>query len=256
MIQIAAIVLALSMCVPGTLLARVVFKAGEIDSSKVEIGAYAEVIYEKGERDPISGKWKKQAAVRGYIKAVDADILTVGRGFWKEQIAFERIQKLTIADSDHEMDQLGRRTGMHSGARGVLKLASGTVGGLVLASAGAGLGLINGDSCGNGESLCIDGEAALGAIIGYVLGVSAGVSAVDPHDQFISALGGTLIGGATGIVMTTSEEKLWPSILIGPVIGATIMSELTRKPPEARRFSVGLAPNSDGRLSAIATFRF
>ena len=61
-----------------------------------------------------------QAAVRGYIKAVDADILTVGRGFWKEQIAFERIQKLTIADSDHEMDQLGRRTGMHSGARGVL----------------------------------------------------------------------------------------------------------------------------------------
>ena len=55
MIQIAAIVLALSMCVPGKL-ARVVFKAGEIDSSKVEIGAYAEVIYEKGERDPISGK--------------------------------------------------------------------------------------------------------------------------------------------------------------------------------------------------------
>ena len=56
--------------------------------------------------------------------------------------------------------------------------------------------------------------------------------------------------------MTTTQEELWPSILIGPIIGATIMSELTRKPPEARRFSVGLAPNSDGKLSAIATFRF
>ena len=145
---------------------------------------------------------------------------------------------------------------MRSGDRKVLKLACGAFGGIVLASAGTGLGLINGDSCENAESLCVDGEAALGAIIGYVLGVSAGVSAVDPHDQFISALGGTLIGGATGIALTSTKEELWPSVLICPFIGATIMSELTRKPPEARRFSVGLAPNSDGRLSAIATLRF
>ena len=256
MLRIIAIVCMLSAGMPGTLLAREVFKAGEIDSSKVEIGVYAEVIYGKGERDPVSGKWKKQEAVRGYIKAVDAETLTIGRGFWKERIAFERIQKLTIADSDHEMDQLGRRTGMRSGDRKVLKLACGAFGGIVLASAGTGLGLINGNSCENAESLCVDGEAALGAIIGYVLGVSAGVSAVDPHDQFISALGGTLIGGATGIALTSTKEELWPSVLICPFIGATIMSELTRKPPEARRFSVGLAPNSDGRFSAIATLRF
>ncbi len=254
MVRIVTIILVLFM--PETILAGMVLGAGEIDSSKVEIGAYAEIIYGKGVRDPISGEWERLDTARGYIKAVDRESLTIGRGLWKEQIAFERIQKLTIAGSDHQMDQLGRTTGMRSGDRKVLKLASGTVGGLVLASAGAGVGLINGDSCENAESLCIDGEAALGAIIGYVLGVSAGVSAVDPHDQFISALGGTLIGGATGIVMTTSEEKLWPSILICPIIGATIMSELTRKPPGASRFSMGLAPNSDGKLSAIATLRF
>ena len=59
MARIAAIVLVLSMCVPGTLLAREVFKSSKIDSSKVEIGDYAEGVYGMGERDPISGEWYK-----------------------------------------------------------------------------------------------------------------------------------------------------------------------------------------------------
>ena len=44
MTHIAAIVLILGLCLPQALLAGVVLKAGEIDSSKVEVGAYAEVI--------------------------------------------------------------------------------------------------------------------------------------------------------------------------------------------------------------------
>lgn len=62
-----------------------VLTSGEIDSSTVEVGAYVEITYYRGE---------KLETVRGYIKGVDSETLTIGRGLWKEQIAFERIQKL------------------------------------------------------------------------------------------------------------------------------------------------------------------
>ena len=101
MTHIAAIVLILGLCLPQALLAGVVLKAGEIDSSKVTVGAYAEIIYGKGE---------KLSTARGYIQAVDAESLTIGRGFWKEQIAFERIQKLILAESDREIDRLKETT--------------------------------------------------------------------------------------------------------------------------------------------------
>ena len=110
MVRIAAIVLVLGMCMSETSLAGMILKAGEIDSSKVEIGAYAEVIYGMGERDQVSGKWERLDSVEGYIKAVDAESLTIGRGFWKEQITFERIQKLILAESGREIDRLKEMT--------------------------------------------------------------------------------------------------------------------------------------------------
>ena len=110
MVRIAAIVLVLRVSLPQVLLAGVVLKAGEIDSSKVTVGAYAEVIYGTGERHLLSGEWKKLETVRGYIKAVDAETLTIGRGFWKGQIAFDSIQKLILAESDREIDRLKETT--------------------------------------------------------------------------------------------------------------------------------------------------
>ena len=65
------------------------------------------------------------------------------------------------------------------------------------------------------------------------------------------------MGLGAGIWLTAnSDGELWPSIFVGPVAFATMMSELSRKPPQARRFSVGLVPNSNGHLSAVATLRF
>ena len=106
MARIATIVLMLGMCLPETLLAGVVFEAGEIDSSTVKPGAYVEIIYGKRERDPVSGEWEKLDTVKGYIKAIDAETLTIGERFWKKKIELERIQKLTIPDADGEMDRL------------------------------------------------------------------------------------------------------------------------------------------------------
>ena len=100
MVRIAAIVLVLGMCMPETLLAWVTFETGEIDSSTVKPGAYVEIIYGKGEQDPVSGKWEKLDPVKGYIQAIDAERLIIGERFWKKEIELERIKKLTIATSD------------------------------------------------------------------------------------------------------------------------------------------------------------
>ena len=104
MARIATIVLVLGVCMSETSLAGVVFEAGEVDSSTVKPGAYVEVIYGKGERDPVSGEWEKLDTVKGYIKAIDSETLTIGERFWKKEIPLERIQKLTIPDTDREMD--------------------------------------------------------------------------------------------------------------------------------------------------------
>ena len=106
MARIATIVLVLCMCMSETSLAGVVFETGEVDSSTVKPGAYVEVIYGKGERDPVSGEWEKLDTVKGYIKAIDSETLTIGERFWKKEILLERIQKLMIPDTDREMDSV------------------------------------------------------------------------------------------------------------------------------------------------------
>ena len=83
------------------------------------------------------------------------------------------------------------------------------------------------------------------------------MSRIDPHDRFFFPLLGSLLGFGGGIWLTAnSDGELWPSIFVGPVILSTLMSELSRKPPEARRFSIDLVPNPKKGLSAVATLRF
>ena len=74
--------------------------AGEIDSSKVRVGVFAEVVYGKGARDPVSGDWEKLGRVSGYIKAVDAESLTLAlrQGFGKKRIAL-RVFKSCFSQS-------------------------------------------------------------------------------------------------------------------------------------------------------------
>lgn len=100
------------------------------------------------------------------------------------------------------------------------------------------------------------GEFVLGIAIGYAIGVPIGVSMVDPSDKFLNTMLGSLLGAGAGIAITRANNELLMATFIFPLIGATIMSEQSRDTYEARRFSVGLAPNSDGKLSAIATLRF
>ena len=106
MARLVALVLILGMYRPDTLLAGVVFEAGEIDSNAVQPGAFVEVIYGKGERHPDTGAWEKLETVRGYLKAMDAERITIGDRFWQKEIAHERVQKLTVLDSERPRKKL------------------------------------------------------------------------------------------------------------------------------------------------------
>ena len=113
------------------------------------------------------------------------------------------------------------------------------------------------------DRLCLDIGAFIGMSTGWVLGIPIGVSLLEPNDRFIHTLGGSLGGFVTcGLFTMVSGGALWPSMIVAPIIGATLASEwsrnaeLSRKPPEPRRFSVGLAPDRRGGLSAVATLRF
>ena len=253
-----AIVLILGLCLPQALMAGVVLQAGEIDSSKVKVGVYAEVIYGTGE---------KLSTARGYIQAVDAESLITS----EKQIAFDQIRQLILTESSFEMDRLKKTTDTLSviettempsmrmeyiPGRIVSKLVGGVLCGGLFGFVG---GLITDKvSCKKSDSGEICGllSFVVGGTIGYTVGVPFGVSVLDPHDQFMYSFAGSLIGGTAGIALTRAKEELWPSLLICPLVGAAIMSEFSRKPLESRRVSIGLLPGPKGRVSAVATLRF
>ena len=231
--------------------AEVVLEADEIDSSTVAVDDFVVVVYGQGEQHPTSGEWAKLDTIRGYVKAVKqrALILSLERYGWPEPIALERIQTLTLVASPASV----RTNDMGAGKRIVSKLFFGAALGGVSAFSGVGIGTAiencpEDDWCGGG---------ALGGTFGLIAGTAYGVSRIDPHDRFFFPLLGSLMGLGAGIWLTANGEgELWPSIFVGPVAFATMMSELSRKPPQTRRISVGLVPNSNGNLSAVATLRF
>ncbi len=180
MARIAAIVLVLFM--PETIIAGMVLKAGEIDSSKVKVGAYKE---------------NKPRRIVG-------------------------------------------------------KLFSGVLGGGLFALAGGAVGI----NVGEDETYDPFVNSLIGGWVGYLVGVPAGMSVFDPHDQFKYSLVGSLIGGAASLPLLYIEEDLWPVLFIAPFVGAAIMSEFSRELPENRRVSIGLLPGPKGRVSAVATLRF
>ena len=248
MTHIAAIVLILGLCLPQTLLGGVILEAGEIDSSKVEVGSYAEVIYGTGE---------KLSTARGYIRAVDAESLIISQGLGK-RIAFELIRQLILAESSFAMDRLKKTTYIppvrkESESRRVVgKLFSGVLGGGLFALAGGAIGI----NVGEDETYDPFVNSLISGWVGYLVGVPAGMSVFDPYDQFKYSLVGSLIGGAVSLPLLYIEEDLWSVLFIVPFVSAAIMSEFSRKPPKDRRVSIGLLPSPKGRLSAVATLRF
>ena len=261
--------------------AEVVLEASEIDSSTVEVGTFAVVVYGQGERQPTSGAWAKLDTIRGYIKAVDRRRLIVGLDpdGWSKWIALDRIQTLALAgspspsstDQDRTQVDSGRVEGqfqampdrisvrtsdMGVGKRLAVKWGAGTLGGILFAGMGLVIGSgMDGHSCDDdfeaGAPFCIPDGAILGMLIGYGAGTAVGVSMWDPHDRFIYSLVGGLLGISAGLALKSPEL-----MFVSPLPMAILASELSRSPLEARRISVGIVPTPKRGLSAVATLRF
>lgn len=249
--------------------------AGPIDSSTVEVGTLAGVVYGQGERHPISGAWAKRDTVRGYIRVVNWEqprlMLALKQREEMETLSLDRFQTLTVIDTGDSgngttLDSIAESRGnMSTGKRVALKLIAGAVGGVIgVAIVNSSLPCFPDDYAGDYDPIyCKSAEAAFR--YGYPVGIAIGVSLVGPRDRPISSLirplvlslGGSAVGLIGGIWLANVDaDVFWPSVPIFPIVGATLASELWRKPSTAHRISVGLMPNPRGILSAIATLHF
>ncbi len=206
-------------------------------------GRYVEVTYR--------GEYGKAETVEGFVREMDETELTVYQGGLRRRIPVDRIGILMVGDDASQLQQARRVMDREyeldtRDSRIIKKLFGGALGGGLLGFLG---GLV-GSRMGEGGWDTI-GAVISGVGIGYVIGVPTGMSWIDPYDSFLYTMAGSLIGGGVGYALADPF-----TFFTGSFIGSLIMSELFRYKIKVRRFSVGLAPDRDGNLSAIATLRF
>ena len=102
--RFATMILMLGLIAPESLQATVILEAGEIDSSTVEVGAFATVVHSQGDRHQLSGDYRERLIVaRGSIQAIDWErgwlTLAVARERRLERIPFDRILRLILVGS-------------------------------------------------------------------------------------------------------------------------------------------------------------
>ncbi len=274
---------------------EVVLEAGEIDSSTVEVGTFAVVVYGKGERYPVSGTWAKLDTARGYVKAIDRQQLILalkpdGWPNWTQRIALERIQTLILAESPSpsSMNRDSTQVTSSRAEGGLTELSDGLLvrtaredddktSERIAKKLGAGVlmgslsGLLSGPMAAGiigGGPEGLSGPAVLYSFgfLGYMVGTAVGVSRVDPHDLFAASLMGSLLGSLSGIGLAaiTRNDNVLLVCPIASVASAIWMSEDSRNRlaerastfPGTRHFSVGLIPAPKRGLSAVAMLRF
>ena len=139
-----------------------------------------------------------------------------------------------------------------------LRLAKKVAGGTVSCFAFTGLALWGSEGDGSYSDSGLEGAAlvASAVAIGFSVGFPLGVSSVDPYDSLPKTLlAGVIPGALWRMDNSLKVSGFWMASIV-PVISSLSASELSRKPPQYRRVSVGWVPNLKGGLSAIATLRF
>ena len=232
-----------------------------VDTTKVRVGASVTIVYGLGLRDPLSGEWPRLAKAKGTIQAVDGERLLLaleGRDSL-QRIDLERIQGFDLPDAPslvgamEVVDTAPVRMARPNVAREEPrwraggKLIAGMIGGL----AGGFLGVRAGEGVDAGDGL---GGGLLGLVTGYTVGTACGVSIIDPHDRFISAVGGSVAGLLLGRSMSYALDSPW-ALILGPPVLSTMASEMWRQESEGIRLSAGLSPSLRS-VSAVARIRF
>ena len=139
-----------------------------------------------------------------------------------------------------------------------LRIAKKVAGGTVSCFAFTVLGLWGSGGDGSYSDSGLEGVALVlsTAAIGTSVGFPLGMSAVDPYDSFPKTLlAGVIPIGLWRMGNSVEESGFWLASIVS-VISSLTVSELSRKPPQDLRVSVGLVPAPKGGLSAVATLRF
>ncbi|MCY3868955.1 MAG: hypothetical protein OXG87_05310 [Gemmatimonadetes bacterium] len=238
------IALLINAIVPTLAHAAILLHGSRVNANTLVRDAYVHVTY--------SDRSGEQKVVKGWIDEIGDSTFTIGRRDIRNRtvIAYDNVISLVtvIAKPTPIVTPASGIThliGMMDPSRRIaIKMAGGFVVGIPLAR----LGSDTGDSY---------SKKAIGLVAGYAIGVAVGVSMVDPYDQFASSFVGSFIGASAGMGLIPVDVGLAAkAVVIFPIIGAVIGSELSRRPPEASYFSVGLAPDREGNLLAVATLRF
>ena len=268
----------------------VILEAGQIDSSKVRVGASVAVVYGLGFRNPVSGEWLKLTTARGKVQAVDGQrlLLALEEDRQSQRIDMERIQTLvlggrslsplgepgTIQDQTEPLDSLTVRETPptwdrehdwssgppvwfhHRALRLPAKVGAGLLSGLVVSALA--MGYVDATAERNPPDAHYGVGLVLGgAIFGCGVGFPLGVSALDPQDSLpMTLLAGAIPALAGYSLLTVNDGIGFPLMYIGPLVGSLTASELWRKPPKDRRVSFGLSLTLDGGLSASTTLHF
>ncbi len=225
------------------------------------MGATVIIVYGLGFRDPLSGEWPGLARAKGTIQAVNGERLLLaleGRDS-VQRIDLERIQGLDLAEAPSAggamevVDTAAVRfarpqvEGAEPRRRAGGKLIAGMIGGLAGGFLGAHAG----------EGLDEDGleGGLLGLATGYTVGTACGVSILDPHDRFISAVAGSVAGLLLGGWIAYASDNRW-GLIVGPPVLATMASEMWR-PERAEGIRLSAGPSCGLRgVSAGARVRF
>ena len=222
-------------------------------------GRYVGITYRKNDG--------KLETVEGFVSAMDETGLTIRRGIWKKKIPLNGIDVLIVCDHPSQLQRARYILGKESRQKRLFNRDLGVTGKLTVGIlSGISLGCLAGytakglDECENDYPFCGLVAFMLGASAGYIIGCPLGMSKVDQDDRFLNTLAGSLLGaGAGALIGSVTFRSIGEGFVffspIGATIGSFIMSERSN-PPRSRRFSIGLAPDCNGNVSAIATLRF
>ena len=220
-------------------------------------GRYVGVTYRKDD--------SKIETEQGFVRAMNKTELTIHRDKREKTIPRTRIEELMVCDNPfqllHAQNLLRLRRplkGSDDNRRWVPGVGSlGILGGIGGGIIGWIIGINSNEEDNPAGSLAAPVYSFLGVLIGGGIGIGIGALMQKTPGQFGVGQKGNLMGLSAGtVMMTTINRKLWPSLLIGPIVGATMLSKRSHSALESRRLSIGLAPDRSGNLSAIATLRF
>ena len=222
---------------------------GGLDSTRAELivegrlHAQAEgIVFRSAATTSLGAEWYGIVVERGGFADVSNATIRDGRRclyakmgglVTMDHVAFANCGKPTAQSFSRRSESKGN---MSPSKRVALKLIAGTLGGVVGATIVAtSLPCFSTDYNGNRPPFCDSLEPAL--LYGYPVGTAIGVTAIDvgPHDRsikyFIKSLGVSLGGSAVGLIggfglALVNPDVLWPSLFVGPIVGATLASEL------------------------------